>query len=94
MEWLHGLWRGFTHDPRQSFEGIFVGDFGKRPGEWAKALMVSHDNLVIVIFMASRNIGFHDVEAFAVDGIDDLREELSVKVTRGVLIAATYHNAK
>ena len=80
MERPHGLWRSFTHDPRQSLEGIFVGDFGKGPGEWTKALVVSHDNLVIVIFVAGWYIRFHDVKAFTVDGIDDLRENLSVKV--------------
>jgi len=70
MERLHEIWRGFAHGSRQGLECIFIGNLGKSPGEGTKALVVSHDKFVIVIFVVERYIRFHDVEAFTLDCID------------------------
>jgi hypothetical protein len=51
---------------------IFVGDLSVRPWKRSEALVVPHKNFEIVVLVAYGNIWFHDVEAAAIDGIDEL----------------------
>ena len=66
------------HYPRKCLEGIFVGDLRIRPRKRSEALMVPHQNLVIIVLVVNRDIWLHDVETVAVDGVDEL-QQFSVK---------------
>jgi hypothetical protein len=61
-----------VHGPRKCLESVFVRDLRVRPRKRSEALVVPHENFVIVVLVADGNIWFHDVEAAAIDGIDEL----------------------
>ena len=61
------------HDPRECLEGIFVGELCIRPWKWSEALMVPHENFVVVVLMISGDVWLHDVKAVAVNSVDELQ---------------------
>jgi hypothetical protein len=73
VEGAQGVGRSAVHDPRKCLEGIFVRDLRVRPRKWSEALVVFHEDFVIVVLMVDRHIRLHDVEATAVDSVDELQ---------------------
>ena len=61
------------HDPRERLEGIFVGELCIRPWKWSEALMVPHENFEVVVLMINGDVWLHDVEAVAVNSVDELQ---------------------
>ena len=64
------------HYPCKCLEGIFIGDLRISPRERSEALMVPHENFVIVVFVADWHIWLHHVKATAVDSVDELQHFL------------------
>jgi len=65
-----------VHDPRKCLEGIFVGDLRISPRKWSEALMVPHEDLVVVILVVDGDVWLHDVKAVAVDSVNELQRFL------------------
>lgn len=83
------------HYPRKCLEGIFVGDLRIRPRKWSEALMVPHENLVIIVLVVDRNIWLHDVKAAAVDSVNELQQFLVKQDIREITEAGgTYRNTE
>ena len=61
------------HDPRKCLEGVFIGKLRICPWEWSEALVIPHENLIIVILVVNGDIWLHDVKAVAVDSVDELQ---------------------
>lgn len=82
------------HDPRKSLECIFVGDLRIRPRKRSEALVIPHENLVVVVLVADGDIWLHDVKAVAVDGVNKLQQFLVNKILNTTEAEGTYRNAK
>lgn len=82
------------HDPRKCLEGIFVGELRICPRKRSEALVVPHENLVIVVLVVNGDIGLHDVEAVTVDSVDELQQLLINKVLDIFGAKRTYCNTK
>ena len=82
------------HDPRKCLEGIFVGELCIRPWKWSKALMVPHENFVVIVLMVNRDVWLHDVEAVAVDSVDELQYFLVNKILDSTEANGTYCNTE
>ena len=82
------------HYPRKCLEGIFVGDLRIRPRKRSEALMVPHQNLVIIVLVVNRDIWLHDVETVAVDGVDELQQFLVNQILAITEANVTYRNTE
>ena len=56
--------------------------------------MVPHENFVIVVLVVNRDVWLHDVEAVAVDGVDELQQFLVNQILAITEANVTYRNTE
>lgn len=82
------------HYPRKCLESIFVGELRICPRKRSEALVVPHENLIIVVLVVNRDIWLHDVKAVAVDSVDELQQLLINRVLDIIKAKRTYCNTE
>lgn len=75
LKWFELLRRHRRHNSNDRFLRVFVREFLERDGEWPEPLMLMHDNLRIVEFMAFWLFRLEDMEVETPYEVDKLGQD-------------------